>query len=177
MEQLELDVKAIIRDVPNFPVEGILFKDITTLLADPILNRRVQEAFNENARDWGADVIVGIDSRGFLFGNSIATSNKIPFVPVRKKGKLPYTTIEQHYDLEYGDAVLEIHSDAIKKGQKVLVHDDLLATGGTALAAAELIEALGGVVVGFSFVVNLSEIGGQEKLKVKSENLFSVVTY
>lgn len=177
MEQLELDVKAIIRDVPNFPVEGILFKDITTLLADPILNRRVQEAFNENARDWGADVIVGIDSRGFLFGNSIATSNKIPFVPVRKKGKLPYTTIEQHYDLEYGDAVLEIHSDAIKKGQKVLVHDDLLATGGTALAAAELIETLGGVVVGFSFVVNLSEIGGQEKLKLKSENLFSVVTY
>ena len=177
MEQLELDVKAIIRDVPNFPVEGILFKDITTLLADPILNRRVQEAFNENARDWGADVIVGIDSRGFLFGNSIATSNKIPFVPVRKKGKLPYTTIEQHYDLEYGDAVLEIHSDAIKKGQKVLVHDDLLATGGTALAAAELIETLGGIVVGFSFVVNLSEIGGQEKLKLKSENLFSVVTY
>lgn len=177
MEELELEVKSIIRDVPDFPKEGIVFKDITTLLATPDLNYRVQESFDENARVWGADVIVGIDSRGFLYGNTIASNNKIPFVPVRKKGKLPYSTIEKKFYLEYGKASIEIHKDAIKKGQKVLIHDDLLATGGTAFAAAELVEELGGEVIGFSFLINLSFLDGATKLKSKSENLFAVATY
>jgi adenine phosphoribosyltransferase len=177
MGKLELEVKSVIRDVQDFPLEGIVFKDITTLLATPELNNKVQKAFDENARAWNADVIVGIDSRGFLYGNTIASNNKIPFIPVRKKGKLPYSTIEKKYDLEYGQATLEIHKDALKVGQKVLIHDDLLASGGTALAAAELVEALGGDVIGFSFVVNLSYLNGATKLKLKSENLFAVATY
>lgn len=177
MEELELEVKSIIRDVPNFPKDGIIFKDITTLLATPYLNNKVQKVFDENAKSLEADVVVGIDSRGFLYGNTIASNNEIPFVPVRKKGKLPFSTIERKYFLEYGEASLEMHKDAIKRGQKVLIHDDLLATGGTAFAAADLVEALGGKVIGFSFVINLSYLNGASKLKLKSENLFAIATY
>lgn len=177
METLEHQVKNIIRDIPDFPKEGIVFKDITTLLAHPILNGEVLKTFELEAGKLGAEVIVGIDSRGFLYGNTIASNLNIPFVPVRKKGKLPYETLEETYSLEYGDATLEIHSDAIQPGQKVLIHDDLLATGGTALAAAELVEKLGGIVIGFSFIVNLSFLEGAEKLKPKSDNLFAVATY
>jgi adenine phosphoribosyltransferase len=177
MEELDREVKAIIRNVENFPKEGVDFKDITTLLSHPILNSKVLKALEINAKKLNAEVIIGIDSRGFLYGNSIACNLKVPFVPVRKKGKLPFKTIEEVYSLEYGEGVLEIHKDAIKKNQKVLIHDDLLATGGTALAAANLIERLGGVVVGFSFVIYLSFLNGNYKLSDKSENLFSVTTY
>lgn len=177
MESLENQVKSIIRDVPNFPKEGIIFKDITTLLADPSLNSKVLQAFEKNAKKFGAEVILGIDSRGFLYGNTIAANLNLPFAPVRKKGKLPFTTIQDSYTLEYGEATLEIHTDAIKKGQRVLIHDDLLATGGTALAAANLVERLGGVVVGFSFIINLTFLQGAGKLIDKSENLFAIATY
>lgn len=177
MEELEREVKGIIRDVPDFPKAGIVFKDITTLLAYPELNSKVLEAFTENAKISRAELIVGIDSRGFLYGNTIAVNCGIPFVPIRKKGKLPYSTIEEPYALEYGEATLEIHLDGVKKGQKVLIHDDLLASGGTALAAAKLIERLGGEVVGFSFLINLDFLNGKDKLKEKSENLFSITTY
>ena len=177
METLEHQVKNIIRDIPDFPKEGIIFKDITTLLAHPMLNGKVLKAFELEAGKLGAEAVVGIDSRGFLYGNTIASNLKIPFVPVRKKGKLPYETLEETYSLEYGEATLEIHSDAIQPGQKVLIHDDLLATGGTALAAAELVERLGGIVIGFSFIVNLSFLEGAKKLKPKSDNLFAVATY
>lgn len=177
MESLEEKVKSIIRDVHDFPKEGIVFKDITTLLANPELNGKVLKAFEFEASKLGTEAVIGIDSRGFLYGNTLASNLNIPFVPVRKKGKLPYSTIEETYALEYGEATLEIHTDAIKPGQRVLIHDDLLATGGTALAAAELVERLGGVVVGFSFIVNLSFLAGGEKLKPKSDNLFAVATY
>ena len=177
MEELDKEVKAIIREVENFPKEGINFKDITTLLSNPVLNSKVLKTFEINAENLDAEGIIGIDSRGFLYGNSIACNLKIPFVPVRKKGKLPCSTLEEIYSLEYGEAVLEIHKDAIKEGQKVLIHDDLLATGGTALAAANLVERLGGVVVGFSFVVHLSFLNGCEKLREKSQNLFFITTY
>ena len=177
MGELDQEVKSIIREVENFPKEGINFKDITTLLSNPVLNSKVLTAFEANARKLKAEVIIGIDSRGFLYGNSIACNLKIPCVPVRKKGKLPHFTLEEVYSLEYGEAVLEIHKDAIKKGQKVLIHDDLLATGGTALAASNLVERLGGVVVGFSFVVNLSFLEGAGKLRKKSQNLFFITTY
>lgn len=177
MESLEEKVKSVIRDVHDFPKEGIVFKDITTLLANPELNGKVLKAFEFEASKIGTEAVIGIDSRGFLFGNTLASNLNIPFVPVRKKGKLPYSTIEETYALEYGEATLEIHTDAIKPGQRVLIHDDLLATGGTALAAAELVERLGGVVVGFSFIVNLSFLAGAEKLKPKSDNLFAVATY
>ncbi len=177
MGELEKEVKLAIREISNFPKEGVSFKDITTLLSNPSLNSKVLKTLEINAENLNAEVIIGIDSRGFLYGNSIACNLKIPFVPVRKKGKLPFATIQEIYSLEYGEGILEIHKDAIKKNQKVLIHDDLLATGGTALAAANLIERLGGIVVGFSFVVYLSFLDGADKLSDKSENLFSVTTY
>ena len=177
MGELEKEVKLAIREISDFPKEGVSFKDITTLLSNPSLNSKVLKTLEINAENLNAEVIIGIDSRGFLYGNSIACNLKIPFVPVRKKGKLPFATIQEIYSLEYGEGILEIHKDAIKKNQKVLIHDDLLATGGTALAAANLIERLGGIVVGFSFVVYLSFLDGADKLSDKSENLFSVTTY
>ena len=177
MKELEKKVKAVIRDVHDFPSEGIVFKDITTLLASPKLNAEVLLAFQEEAKLLNPDVIIGIDSRGFLYGNSIASFLEIPFVPVRKAGKLPYDTISISYDLEYGQSVLEIHKDAIKPGDKVLIHDDLLATGGTAEAASKLITELGGIVIGYSFLINLSFLPGTDRVTKISNNLFSIVTY
>lgn len=177
MGELDKKVKECIREVQNFPKEGVNFKDITTLLSNPILNSKVLKALEKNAKSLSAEVIIGIDSRGFLYGNSIACNLNIPFVPVRKKGKLPSAKIEEIYSMEYGEAVLEIHEDAIKKNQRVIIHDDLLATGGTALAAANLVERLGGVVVGFSFVIYLSFLQGENKLRNKSQNLFFITTY
>lgn len=177
MVRLEQRLKLAIRDVVDFPRKGIVFKDITTLLADPALNKEVLEAFVKKAKELKSDLIVGIDSRGFLYGNGIAMNCNIPFSPIRKKGKLPYNCIQESYDLEYGAATLEMHTDAVLKDQRVIIHDDLLATGGTALAAAMLVERLGGVVVGFSFIIHLSFLNGQEKLLKKSENLFAIATY
>lgn len=177
MEELEDKVKSVIRDIPDFPKEGIVFKDITTLLAEPVVSSEVLEALKVHAVEIGAEIIIGIDSRGFLYGNSIAVELGLPFVPIRKKGKLPGDTIEAAYELEYGEAILEIHKDAIKAGQKVLIHDDLLATGGTALAAAKLVEELGGEVAGVSFVINLSFLPGASKIEEITDNLFSIATY
>ena len=175
MGELELEVKSIIRDVPDFPKEGIVFKDITTLLATPDLNYRVQESFDENARVWGADVIVGIDSRGFLYGNTIASNNKIPYVPVRKKGKLPWKTHEESYSLEYGEATVAIHQDALHPGARVLLLDDLLATGGTASAAVKLLEKIGAEIVEIGFLIELGFLNGREKMNGAPIN--SLITY
>ncbi len=177
MVKLEKRIKSAIRDVVNFPKNGIAFKDITPLLADPVLNREVLEAFVKQAKELKSDLIVGIDSRGFLYGNGIAMNCNVSFSPIRKKGKLPYKSIQESYALEYGSATLEMHTDAVLKGQRVIIHDDLLATGGTALAAAKLVERLGGVVVGFSFIIHLSFLNGHKKLFEKSENLFAIATY
>ncbi|WP_425391385.1 adenine phosphoribosyltransferase [Ekhidna sp.] len=166
-----------IRDIPDFPKPGIIFKDITPLLMDVTLSADITDAFAERWINQGIDVVVGIESRGFIWGNSLAQKMGIPFVPVRKKGKLPADTYSYEYDLEYGSAEVELHKDAIIKGHNVLIHDDLLATGGTAIAAAELIKMAGGNVVGFSFLVELRFLNGIEALDKFSENIHSLVSY
>jgi len=166
-----------IREVPNFPKPGINFKDITTLLLDSELSSDIIDAFIDRLKGKKIDAIVGIESRGFLFGFLLANKMGIPFIPIRKAGKLPGETLKYKYDLEYGSAEVEIHKLDIKKGWKVLVHDDLLATGGTACAAAELIHGLGANVAGFAFVVALNFLNGKEKIKKYSDNIISLKDY
>ena len=153
-----------IRDIPDFPKPGILFKDITPILADGALFRLAVNQFVEACSDRGISKIVGIDARGFLFGAAVAYQLGIGFVPVRKKGKLPYRTASAAYSLEYGEAVVEMHVDAIIPGEKVVIVDDLLATGGTSAAAAQLIEKMGGVLLEALFLVELEFLAGRQKL-------------
>jgi len=160
---MELD--KLIRDVPDFPKEGILFKDITTLLKDAEGFNEALEQFYELARDKGITKVAGIESRGFIFGGALAARLGAGFVPVRKKGKLPAETISETYDLEYGTDTIEVHKDAFGKGDKVLLHDDLLATGGTMEAACKLIEKTGAEIVQISFLINLTFLNGADKLK------------
>ena len=164
-----------IRDVPDFPKPGILFKDITPLLQKPDVFQRIIDSFVERYKDEKVDVVVGIESRGFLFGTPIAHQLGASFVPVRKKGKLPYTTVDISYDLEYGSATIEMHTDAIGAGHRAVVIDDLLATGGTADAACQLIERQGGSVVECAFVVELAFLNGREKMG--DRRIHSLVTY
>jgi adenine phosphoribosyltransferase len=174
---LEQEIKSVIRDIPDFPKEGILFKDITPVLLNPALCEKITAALAEKARELGVEAIAGVESRGFFFGMTVAGMLQLPFIPIRKAGKLPYTTIRESYDLEYGSATIEMHSDAVIKGQKVMLHDDLLATGGTALAACKLIEKGGGLVTCFSFLVTLDFLAGREKLMPHSGEIFSLVSY
>jgi adenine phosphoribosyltransferase len=170
-------LKGTIRDVPNFPKEGIIFKDISTIMLDPLLSAQVLDYLSDYYKNGELDAIAGIESRGFLFGYPLAIRLGIPFVLIRKEGKLPYKKISHAYQLEYGSAVIEMHTDAITKGQKVLIHDDLLATGGSAAAAAELIQKCGGEIAGFSFLVGLDFLNGEEKLKQFSDNIVNLVRY
>lgn len=170
-------IRNAIRDVPDFPHAGIMFKDITPLLLDPKTGRLVIEALKEKLAPDFPDAIVGIESRGFIFGYALAQELGIPFVPIRKSGKLPWKTIGVDYALEYGTARLEIHQDALKPGMQVLIHDDLLATGGTADAAAQLIKKLGAEVRGFGFVVELDILQGRQVLKHWNAPVFSLVNY
>jgi adenine phosphoribosyltransferase len=165
MSDLESRLKATIRDVPDFPKPGILFKDITPVLADPKLFRATVDHFAELYAGSHIDVVVGMESRGFLFGAPLAMELSAAFVPARKPGKLPYESIEVSYSLEYGTATLVMHSDAILEGQKVLVVDDLLATGGTANATCKLVERLGGKVVACCFVIELDFLDGRKALQ------------
>jgi adenine phosphoribosyltransferase len=154
-----------IRTIPDFPVPGVQFRDVTTLFADAEgFRRAVDELAAPYHRD-GIDVVVAMDARGFILGGAIAYNLGLPFVPIRKKGKLPGKTIVEAYSLEYGDAIVEIHDDAFQAGARVLLIDDLLATGGTAVAGVKLIERLGGHIVAASFVVNLPDLGGEKRLK------------
>jgi adenine phosphoribosyltransferase len=155
--------KSLVRDVPDFPKQGILFRDVTPLLKDPQALASVTRAL---AAPWKGkvDTIAGMESRGFIFGAMIAVELGVGFIPVRKQGKLPYKTESMRYGLEYGQDTLEIHVDACKPNERVLICDDLIATGGTAHATAQLIERIGGHVAGFSFVIELSELGGKKKL-------------
>jgi adenine phosphoribosyltransferase len=153
-----------IRDVPNFPREGILFKDITTLLQDAAAFKQAVDLMAETYRNKGVQLVVGVESRGFIFGGALAYLLNAGFIPVRKEGKLPGEKISEAYALEYGSAVLEIHKDAIKRGEAVVIVDDLLATGGTARATARLVEQLGGKVVGISFLIELKFLKGAENL-------------
>ncbi len=174
---LNQKIQSLIRDVPDFPKEGIVFKDITPLLSDPSLCTEIVHAFVENLNDLKVDAVVGIESRGFLFGMILSNALNVPFIPIRKKGKLPYNVVSCQYDLEYGSAEIEMHVDSIEKGWNVLIHDDLLATGGTAAASAELIKKLGGVVCGFTFVIELAFLNGKGKLDEYNENTISLVKY
>lgn len=157
-------IKEIIRDVPDFPKPGILFKDITPVLASPALVKEMVQSMAEEFGELKVDVIIGIESRGFIFGALLANELGLPFVPVRKAGKLPHKTISQSYALEYGEATLQIHHDALQPGSKVIIHDDLLATGGTAAAAGKLVQKLNAEVSAFSFLINLSFLKGEELL-------------
>ena len=157
-------IQSLIRDVPDFPTPGILFRDVTPLLADAAAFREVVRRLAEAARPLGVDVVAGIESRGFIFGAPLAIERGAGLVPVRKLGKLPARTVRRSYSLEYGSNHLEMHADAVRPGQRVLIVDDLLATGGTARAAAEMVQELGGELVGFSFVVELTALGGRERL-------------
>ena len=170
-------LKGVIRDVPDFPKPGIIFKDITPILLDPQLMRDVVDEMSIDFTELNLDAIVGIESRGFWFGIMLANKLNIPFIPIRKKGKLPYKTVSYSYELEYGSAEIEMHEDEIRGDWNVLIHDDLLATGGTACAAAELIKMQNGNVAGFSFVVDLTFLNGSEPLKKYSENIFNLVRY
>ena len=167
----------VIREVPDFPKPGINFKDITTILLDPELSTEIIDAFIERLKGKKIDAIVGVESRGFLFGFLLANKMGIPFVPIRKVGKLPGETLKFKYDLEYGSAEVEVHKSDVNTGWNVLVHDDLLATGGTACAAAELIQGLGAKVAGFAFVVSLDFLNGKEKLKQYSDHIISLKDY
>ncbi len=170
-------IKAAIRDVKDFPKEGIVFKDITPILEDPQLTKEITLVFAEEAKKLEVDAVMGVESRGFFWGMLIAQELNVPFIPVRKKGKLPYKTVSYKYDLEYGSAEIEVHEDAIEKGANILVHDDLLATGGTAAAAAEIAYLQGAKVSGFSFLVNLEFLNGSERLKKYSNNIKALVNY
>ena len=174
---LEDKLKTVIRDVPDFPKPGILFKDISTIMLDPKMSKETLEYLRQLYQDKPIDAIAGIESRGFLFGYPLAMALDVPFILIRKKGKLPYKKISHSYDLEYGSAVIEMHEDAVQRGQNVLIHDDLLATGGSADAAAELIKKGGGNVYGFNFLVVLEFLNGQEKLKNHSSNIINLVRY
>ena len=170
-------IEKIIRDVPDFPKPGIVFKDITPILAKPELVTEVVDWFVEKGKQDKVDVIVGVESRGFLFGLLIAEKMGVPFVPVRKKGKLPFKTISHSYELEYGSATVEIHEDALQPGQKVMIHDDLLATGGTAMAAAALVEKIGGKVCNYTFLIELGFLEGRKLLDVNNNKpVYSIVS-
>lgn len=160
-----MNLKDAIRTVPNWPVDGVMFRDITTLLQNPDAFKAACDMFHDRYRDWQIDKVVGIDARGFIFGAVLAYHLNIEFVPVRKKGKLPSKTISAAYSLEYGENVVEMHQDAVGKGDRILVVDDLIATGGTIQAAVQLVEQLGGIVVECAFVVELPELKGREKIK------------
>lgn len=153
-----------IRTIPDFPKKGIMFRDITTVLQDKDGLQLAIDSMQNNLKNIDFDVVVGAESRGFIFGMPIAYNMKKSFVPIRKKGKLPAETIEESYDLEYGQATLEMHKDAIKPGQKVVIVDDLIATGGTAEAMIKLVEKLGGEVVQLNFLIELSDLNGRKKL-------------
>ncbi len=160
-----MDVKDYIRTIPDFPKEGIMFRDVTTVLSNADGFKLAVDEMTKLISDIEFDMIVGIESRGFIFGAPIAYNLNKPFVPIRKKGKLPYKTVEESYALEYGTATIEVHEDAIPKGSRVVIIDDLIATGGSAKAAANLVEKLGATVAKFAFLIELPALKGREVLK------------
>lgn len=158
-------IKNAIRTIPNFPIDGIMFRDVTTLYSNSEAMKEVINLTCDYWRDEGLTSIAGIEARGFITGSIIANQLSLPFVPIRKKGKLPHDTLSQEYELEYGKATIEIHSDALNSNDKVLIVDDLIATGGTALASIELVKKLGANVNGCTFIIDLPELKGKEKIE------------
>ncbi len=174
---IEQAIKNVIRDVPDFPKEGIIFKDITPIMMDPKLSQEIIDHLVTIYKDKKIDKVAGIESRGFLFGYPLAIGLGVPFILIRKKGKLPYKKTSYDYALEYGVSTIEMHTDAVESGDRVLVHDDLLATGGSAEAAAELIRQCGGEVAAFSFLVSLEFLNGTDKLKKYTGDIEALVKY
>lgn len=174
---IENKVKQFVRDIPDFPKPGILFRDLTPILAQPALCVEIVDFFASHFKNNKPDAVAGIEARGFWFGPLLSQRLGVPFIPIRKKGKLPFDTVEKFYDLEYGQASVEVHTDAIKPGQRILIHDDLIATGGSAAAAAELVKHLGGEVAGFAFLVELKDLKGRRKLESFSDSIVSLLTY
>ncbi len=170
-------IKSTVRNVPDFPKEGINFKDISPIVENPTLSKEIIKEFATQLVDKNIDAIVGVESRGFIYGMPLALEMNIPFVLVRKVGKLPFDTIQYSYDLEYGSATVEMHVDSIQSNWNVFVHDDLLATGGTAIAAAELIKQQGGKVAGFGFIIELGFLNGTQRLEEYSKNIINLATY
>src|SRR5262245_31447438 len=175
MTDLANKVKSLVRNVKDFPKKGIIFKDITPVLQDAATFNRIIAALETYGRKRGTELVAGIESRGFLFGAAVAARLEVGLIPIRKHGKLPWKTVEQKYDLEYGKDTIEIHRDAVKKGQRVLVVDDVLATGGTLVGACKLVEKVGGVVAGSTCLIELAFLNGLKKLK--GRDFFSIVQY
>ena len=172
-----MDLTKYIRTVPDFPEPGIMFRDVTTLFAAPVAFKAMIEQFNQKFTNIDIDYIGGIDARGFIIGAALALTREIGFVPVRKKGKLPYETIAEDYALEYGTATLELHTDAVSTGSKVLIVDDLIATGGTAIAAVNLFRKLNADVIGCAFLVDLPDLGGADKLRALDVKVTSLCSF
>lgn len=172
-----MDLKSIIRTIPHWPKHGVMFRDITTLLKDEKAFNYVIDKICERYKDVPIDLVAGIESRGFILGGAIAHRLNKGFIPIRKEGKLPAKTENEHYELEYGRAAVEIHVDAIEKGSKVLLVDDLIATGGSLAAAINLIKKLGGEVVECAVIIELPDLHGREKIEAKGYKLFSMVEF
>lgn len=172
-------LKSHIRTVPDWPAPGVQFRDITPLLQDPRVFRVLIDAFVHRymAAGMRPDVVAGLDARGFILGSVVAYELGLGFVPIRKKGKLPFTTVEETYELEYGSATVELHTDAVQAGQRVLLIDDLIATGGTMLAGKKLLEKLGATVIEGAAIVDLPELGGSERIQASGLNLFTLVSF
>ena len=170
-----VDLKKHIRTIPHWPIKGVMFRDITTLLQSPEAFRQSCDELYNRYKNKKIDVVVGIESRGFIFGAVLAYKLGVSFVPIRKKGKLPHKTVSHTYQKEYGPDTIEIHEDAIKKGDRVLIIDDLIATGGTVAAAIKLVEKLGGVVEELAFIIELPELRGREK--IKGYKVFTMVEF
>lgn len=168
-QQIIALLKGNIRNIPDFPKPGIQFKDITPLLSNPDTLELTSQVLARPFRHQDIDYVVGLESRGFLFGTNLAQDLHAGFIPIRKPGKLPAETISATYALEYGEDTIEMHQDAFDNGDRILIHDDLIATGGSAKAATELVEKLGGVVVGYSFIVELAALNGKEQLPLDSQ--------
>jgi len=174
---IEQKVKAAVRDIPDFPKPGIIFKDVTPILKDHQLCQNIVDAFAERLQGVKIDAVAGVESRGFLFGLMLAMRLGVPFIPVRKAGKLPYSVKQKVYELEYGAATIELHTDAFEPGAHILIHDDLLATGGTVTATSDLIHEMGGHVDGFSFVIGLGFLKGEEKIRPISDTIVTLANY
>jgi adenine phosphoribosyltransferase len=170
-----MSLKKYIRDIQGFPKEGIVFKDITPMLIDANATKECLNILVSAVKDKKIDKVIGVESRGFFFGMLLAHELNVGFIPVRKPNKLPFDTINASYDLEYGTDTLEIHVDAIQKGDRVLIHDDVLATGGTAKAVCELVERLGGVIVQCNFLMEITFLNGREK--IAGNEIFAAMTY
>lgn len=172
-----MNIKDAIRTIPDFPKKGIMFRDVTTLMGDPRAMRTTIDLMVQPFAGVRIDKVAGIEARGFILGGAVAHQLSVGFVPVRKKGKLPWKTLSETYDLEYGTDTIEIHEDAVEKGETILLVDDLIATGGTAAAAVRLLERAGATVAGCSFIVDLPELGGRKKLQKMGKSVLTLVEF